>query len=202
MCGNGGWGAPREPASGSAGSWPEPKQHAQASNSGWGTPEAQRADYRREGRGPTLEVKLLRTHGVAPATMPPRLSPRGEIPYELGRSSDMQGAWVTVRPGRILSLREAVQLMSPELDNLGPDNIRRAGPWDRQHSPETCGFEPVGYTTATFSDGLTLASFVDYLGRIEKASEFMADMYASNQNAPLGQLLSACRKAYKDRRTG
>ena len=84
---------------------------------------------------------------------------------------------------------EALELMSPKLDNLGTDDVRGAGPWDRHQSPEPRAFETIGYIAATYSNELTFPSFVEYLGRIEAASKIMADVYASNRNAPLSQLL-------------
>ena len=70
-----------------------------------------------------------------------------------------------------------------------------------QQSPETRAFGGIKYTAATYSDEFTLPSFVDYLDRIEEASENMADVYASNQNAPLSQMLPACPAAYEDCQT-
>ena len=60
--------------------------------------------------------------------MAPHIDPRGDIPMSPGRASDMQGAWITIGSRGILTVMEALQLMGPKLDNLGPDELYGTGP--------------------------------------------------------------------------
>ena len=87
-------------------------------------------NYKREGRGASLEAEILRKYRVAPVAMALQIDPCGNIPMSPGRASDMQGAWITIQSKRILTLMEALQLMGPELDNLRPDKLYGTGPWN------------------------------------------------------------------------